>query len=264
MANQHGDFVWYELMTGDADASQEFYSGLLGWDFEGASFDEVDYRSFKSGDAQIGGMLQLTQPMVDHGARPLWVGYVRVDNVPTAVAAAKAAGAIALMEDGEVPGVGPFAMLHDAEGAMFYLIDDRSGQDSEAFATHEPRDGHCAWNELVAADPDAAKAFYGKQFGWVVAESLDMGEMGIYEILRNGQKRDFTFGAVMRRPEGMPVSMWNFYFRVPEIDAAVAYVVENGGQVINGPMEVPGGDHIINGIDPQSAMFSVIGKKGTA
>ena len=29
MANNHGDFLWYELMTSDADAAQSFYGPLL-------------------------------------------------------------------------------------------------------------------------------------------------------------------------------------------------------------------------------------------
>lgn len=259
MGNAHGDFVWYELMTSDADAAQQFYGGLISWTFEKAGMEHVDYRMFKAGDAQIGGLLQLTPEMVEHGARPCWVGYIQVDDVPAAVASAKEAGASVLMEGGEVPGVGPFAMLHDAEGAMFYVINDQSGEASEAFSTHEPRNGHCAWNELLAGDVGAATSFYGSQFGWVVAESMDMGPMGQYDMLKNGADRDFMFGGLMVRPPAMPVSMWTFYFRVPEIDAAVEYVKANGGDVINGPMEIPGGEFIINGIDPQGAMFSVIG-----
>ena len=34
MADKHGDFVWYELMTPDPDAAQKFYGGLIGWKFE--------------------------------------------------------------------------------------------------------------------------------------------------------------------------------------------------------------------------------------
>jgi predicted enzyme related to lactoylglutathione lyase len=30
---------------------------------------------------------------------------------------------------------------------------------------------------------------------------------------------------------------------------------------MNGPMEVPGGDWIINGMDPQGAAFSLVGAK---
>ena len=36
MADNQGDFVWYELMTSDADAAQAFYEPLLGWKFAGS------------------------------------------------------------------------------------------------------------------------------------------------------------------------------------------------------------------------------------
>lgn len=30
MPNQHGEFIWYELATENADAAQQFYSAILG------------------------------------------------------------------------------------------------------------------------------------------------------------------------------------------------------------------------------------------
>jgi predicted enzyme related to lactoylglutathione lyase len=38
-------------------------------------------------------------------------------------------------------------------------------------------------------------------------------------------------------------------------------VKAGGGQVLKGPMEVPGGEWIINGMDPQGAPFSLVGTK---
>jgi predicted enzyme related to lactoylglutathione lyase len=40
----------------------------------------------------------------------------------------------------------------------------------------------------------------------------------------------------------------------------VAAVKESGGKIVNGPMEVPGGDVIAQGIDPQGAMFALHAK----
>lgn len=258
MADKHGDFVWYELMTPDPDAAQKFYGGLIGWNFEEAGFNGQDYRSFNAGDAQVGGFLKLTDEMVQHGARPSWVGYVRVDNVPETVGKVRNAGGHIFMEGGEVPEVGPFAMLADPEGAPFYVIDDRSGQPSHAFAKHEPRQGCCAWNELLAEDPDAADRFYTSLFGWEKGEAMDMGEMGLYQMYTQD---DYGLGAIMKRPAEMPASFWSFYFRVPGIDAAKSFVESNGGQVVNGPMEIPGGEYILQGMDPQGAFFSIIGPK---
>ncbi|WP_254453490.1 hypothetical protein [Siccirubricoccus sp. G192] len=60
----------------------------------------------------------------------------------------------------------------------------------------------------------------------------------------------------------VPAPFWLYYFRVGDIDAAVGRVTGGGGQVLNGPMEVPGGDWIIQGMDPQGAMFALVGKRG--
>ncbi len=39
-----------------------------------------------------------------------------------------------------------------------------------------------------------------------------------------------------------------------------AFVVAGGGTIATGPREVPGGDHIIVGKDPQGAAFALVGK----
>jgi len=64
-------------------------------------------------------------------------------------------------------------------------------------------------------------------------------------------------GGMMTKPPHIPVACWNFYFNVDSIKAAVERVKSGGGQVLNGPMQVPGGGWIINGQDPQGAMFSL-------
>jgi len=51
------------------------------------------------------------------------------------------------------------------------------------------------------------------------------------------------------------------YFRVDGIERATARIAEAGGQVIHGPMEVPGGGWIVNGIDPDGAMFALTGTR---
>jgi predicted enzyme related to lactoylglutathione lyase len=65
-------------------------------------------------------------------------------------------------------------------------------------------------------------------------------------------------GGMMTRGADVPVSSWNFYFNVDSINAAVERVKSGGGKIMNGPMQVPGGDWIIQGQDPQGAMFSLV------
>lgn len=99
-----------------------------------------------------------------------------------------------------------------------------------SFAKYEPQVGHCAWNELVTEDPQAADAFYTGMFGWEKGEAMDTGEMGLYQIYTQD---DYGLGAIMKRPAEMPASAWAFYFLVPEIEAAMSQVEKSGGQVVN-------------------------------
>jgi predicted enzyme related to lactoylglutathione lyase len=54
------------------------------------------------------------------------------------------------------------------------------------------------------------------------------------------------------------MSFWNYYFQVDGIGPAMERLKAGGGTVINGPMEVPGGNWIVQGLDPQGAMFSLL------
>jgi predicted enzyme related to lactoylglutathione lyase len=257
MTNPHGDFVWYELITPDADGAQAFYGAVLGWTFAPSDQPGIDYRIASAGSEQIGGILALTAEMQGGGAQPGWLGYVAVDDLEASVEAITSAGGSLLMGPRDIPGTGRFALVSDPQGVPFYVMHDTSGQASHAFASDAPRVGHCAWNELATPDRSGAMAFYTGQFGWVKDGEMDMGAMGAYEFVRHGS----VIGAMMTKPPEMPTACWSYYFRVADIDAAAATVVAQGGQVLFGPSEVPGGDFIITGLDPQGAVFSLVGAK---
>jgi predicted enzyme related to lactoylglutathione lyase len=260
MSNKHGDFIWYELMTSDADAAQEFYGAVLGWSFNSAGQSDKDYRQFSMKGVHVGGVLPLTPEMGQGGARPCWMGYIGVEDVDRmAIAIASANGSVH-MEPQDIPGVGRFAYVADPQGALFYVmtpIPPPGGGVSQSFAATEPMVGHCAWNELASSDPAAALNFYHDLFGWEKDSEMDMGPLGKYQMLRH----DHMIGALMPKMPGMPVSMWTYYFRVPDIDAAVATINANGGQMLQEPMEIPGGDFSLNAIDPQGAAFALVGAR---
>ena len=62
----------------------------------------------------------------------------------------------------------------------------------------------------------------------------------------------------MTRSDGVPAPCWLHYFTVDAIGAAEARVKAKGGEVLNGPHEVPGGSWIIQCRDPQGAMFALV------
>jgi uncharacterized protein len=265
MTNQHGDFIWYELTTSDADAAGEFYGKVVGWTSTSSGMPGMDYRFFSSGDGSdnadgVGGYMTITPEMAEHGSRPGWVGYLAVDDVDAAVASITGAGGSLFMPATDLDGVGRMAMVADPQGAPFYVMKGASDETSHSFAATEPKVGHCAWNELSTSDPEAAKAFYGTQFGWSKDGELDMGPMGKYEFLKVSGNR-FALGAVMPKMPEMPVSMWSFYFRVPDIDAAAENVKANGGTILVEAMEIPGGEFSLNVMDPQGAAFGLVGPR---
>jgi predicted enzyme related to lactoylglutathione lyase len=110
----------------------------------------------------------------------------------------------------------------------------------------------------MGADQQAALDFYTGLFGWSLPEPMDMGVMGTYQFVAHD---GVTVGAIMPKREQAPVSAWTHYFRVADIDAARSAVEDAGGSIMTGPMEVPNGDWIIQGTDPQGAFFALVGAR---
>lgn len=259
MANPHGDFIWYELMTSDVEAAVAFYGGVLGWASQAFDPSGVGYRVFRAADAHVGGMMPLPAEAAQAGGRPGWLGYIGVDDVDAAAADIVAAGGARHVPPTDIPGVGRFALLADPQGAVFYVMRGAMEQESTAFAP--TKTGHCHWNELATSDQPAALAFYGKLFGWEKGDSMpmgEMGEMGDYQLItQHGQ----AVGGVMPRMEGGPPPMWTFYFGVEDIDIAKETATRLGATVHHGPTEVPGGAFIIVASDPQGAVFGLVGPR---
>jgi uncharacterized protein len=266
MTNKHGDFIWYELMTKDADAAGDFYGKVIGWTSTPSGQPGMDYRFFSSSDSSdpkdgVGGYMAITPEMEAGGARPAWVGYIGVDDVDACYAAITAAGGDALMPPTDLEGVGRMAMVSDPQRAPFYIMKGASDETSHSFAAFEPKVGHCAWNELASSDPEAAIGFYHAQFGWNAAGESDMGDMGAYRFLQASEER-FLVGAVYQKVEADPQSHWLFYFRVVNLDAAMATIKELGGQIFMEPVPVPEReDFSLIAYDPEGAPFGLIGPR---
>jgi predicted enzyme related to lactoylglutathione lyase len=131
--------------------------------------------------------------------------------------------------------------------------------DGDEPPTQEPmKPGHIGWHELHGGDSEKSFAFYSGLFGWTKGEALNMGPVGTYQIFSTKGQQS---GGMMKKMDQEPVAHWLYYISVDAIDAAQERVKSAGGQVIHGPMQVPGGSWIINGLDPQGAMFALVAPK---
>jgi uncharacterized protein len=253
MSDNHGKFVWYELMTTDPKSAETFYRSAVGWGAQDSGMPDMPYTLFTAGTVPVAGLMEIPQRVLDGGARPFWSGYVAVDDVDASAAAAKRDGGTIHHAPDDIPGVGRFAVIGDPDGATLCLFKAGGGAQGEPPAPGTP--GTAGWRELYAGDREALFAYYAKLFGWTKADALDMGPIGVYQLLAcNGE----TFGGMMTKPPQVPMPCWLYYFNVDAIDAAVGRVKSGGGQVLNGPMQVPGGSWIIQCLDPQNAAFCLV------
>lgn len=245
-------FVWYELMTTDLDAAAAFYRAVVGWSAEDAGQPDMRYTIMSAGDSMVAGMMTIPPEVSQAGGPPAWLGYIGTPDVDAATANVKRAGGAVHRPPDDIPGIGRFSVVADPQGAVFMLFTPEGGDPSPA-APGTP--GHVGWHELYATDWKTAFEFYAGQFGWTKDEAFDMGEMGPYQLFSAGGE---PIGGIMNRPEMVPAPAWLFYFNVDAIDTAAARVVGHGGQVLMGPMEVPGGSWIIQATDPQGAVFAMV------
>ncbi len=255
-----GSHVWYELMTPDPEGAKAFYEAVVpGWAI-GERMGDMDYRMIgRSDGGNAGGVLRLTDEMRQHGARPIWLGYIGADDVDSTVARVEAKSGKVLMPAWDIPEVGRIAMVADPQGSPFYVMkpippagDEKKA--SDVFSrTEEQRIG---WNELNTPDAAAARKFYGELFGWTSDEFMPMGELGEYRFFAH---QGSTIGALSGCVAGAPAG-WRYYIRVPSISKSAEAVKAGGGTIAMGPHEVPTGDHIIIGHDPQGAEFALAGK----
>lgn len=252
-----GRFVWFELMTSDPAAAISFYSKVVGWETESWG-PETGYTMWKvPGGLTIGGVMALQEEAKAMGARPSWLGNLCVESVDAALAALAAHGGQVYKPAFDVPGVGRVAIVGDCCGAVFALYQpEGQAPGHDGMAVH----GEVSWSELATDDPEKAMALYSAVAGWSAGDSMDMGPEGRYQMFGVSADREGTVGGMFKRPPMIPVSMWTYYIYVADLDAAIAAATANGGQVLHGPMPIPGGDRVVNLMDPQGAPFALHGK----
>ena len=243
-----GRFVWYDLMTRDAQGAVAFYGDVAGWGTQAWQNPEMPYTMWMAGEDMIGGIGPLPE---DAPAPPHWLAYVAVPDVDASAAQARELGGQVIHPPMDIPEVGRFAIIADPQGAMIALFSSAQGPMPEP----EPRPGLISWHELATSDDEAAMEFYSRLFGWETIDNMDMGPLGFYRIY--GQ-RGKQYGGMYKKPADMPVPPhWLLYIQVADLDATVEKVKARGGQLLFGPEEVPGGGRIAQCLDPQGAMFAL-------
>ena len=183
--------------------------------------------------------MRLPEDAKKMGEKPSWIGYVGVDDVDAAADRIKRLGGAVHVPPRNILDISRFSVVADPQMATLALLQwlmPRREQPAELSAP-----GHIRWHELFAADWEKAFAFYGELFGWQKANP-DSDAMGTYQLFSAGGQ---TIGGMFTKPPTVPVPFWLYYFNVGDIDAAAKRVKAGWRPGPRGPLEVPGGDWIV-------------------
>ena len=234
-----GKFVWYELVSQDAEKAQAFYGEVLGWTVRPYPMGGFDYEMIYAGDTMIGGYASPQHSA--HWERPArgdsrashWISYVSVEDVDAAAKAASTSGGKVVEAPFDAPGVGRMARIADPQGAQLFLMRSATGDAADVPVTPH---GCWLWNELHTSDPTAALSFYEKVVGFT-HRSLDMGPAGAYHIVaKGGVDRG---GVTSHLPNGARPH-WLPYVSVDDVDAAFGRARKLGAKIPMPPESVPG------------------------
>jgi predicted enzyme related to lactoylglutathione lyase len=255
MGKSDGRFVWYELLTTDIETAKTFYSSVVGWGTADVSMPGSAYTLFTAGGATVAGLAKLQPDAQKAGVPPQWMGFVEVGDVDAAARRVKKLGGTVQVPPIDVPNVSRFSVIGDPQMATLALITGRGAGQEQPAQPDAP--GHVVWRELIAADWEKAFIFYNKLLGWQKA-SATPSPMGSYQEFSIGAE---TAGGMFSRLDSMGFSVWLYYFSVSDIEAAAKQVAACGGNIIYGPLTVPGAARIIQCQDPQGAIFGLMDRR---
>jgi predicted enzyme related to lactoylglutathione lyase len=256
-AMQTGQFFWYDVMTTDVAAAAKFYGAVIGWGTQDApnGYTLFTVKAPDGTDRGVAGLMAI--PPHAQGMPPCWMGYVWADDVDAVCAKLQDLGGTVHRGPMDVEGIIRFAVVGDPQGAGFLIAKGMSPDSQAPLALNTP--GDIGWRELYAGEWQAAFAFYEKLFGWTKADAVDMGPMGTYQLFKTGG--EYAAGGMMTKPPQVPMPNWGYYINVDAAGAAAERVKAAGGQVLNGPMEVPGPMWIVQALDPLGAYFAMVSSK---
>jgi predicted enzyme related to lactoylglutathione lyase len=120
--------------------------------------------------------------------------------------------------------------------------------------------GMFVWRELMTADPERARGFYGELFGWTW-HGEPMGPAGTYWLASAGGRQ---VAGVTGKPPGVEMpSAWSSYVLVDDVDAAADRCRAAGGRVLRAPADIPNVGRFAVLADPWGAVLQPFRPSGS-
>ena len=239
---------WTDVSSPDVAGSRSFYESVLGWSFQESGDEYGGYVLALADGKPVAGIAPLQGDQV----RPAWTLYLASDDADATAAAVSEAGGTVMVPPMDVGPLGRMLIASDPAGGVFGAWS--AGEHIGAGLVNEP--GAMGWEDLRSTDPDAARAFYGKVFGYDF-QALEAAGPDYTTFHLAGDPAPLGgMGGMFGAPEGTP-SHWLVYFGAPDVDAATASVASSGGQVLAPGFDTPYG-RMSAVVDPVGAVFWLV------
>ena len=243
-----GEVSWLDLWTSDVAGSRGFYCSLFDWEAQQPSEVFGGYWMFTRAGAPIAGGMG---DMGDDAADDTWKIYLATPDLAASVARAEERGADVLSPPTPVADMGHQAVLRDPTGATLGLWEPGTFQGFSVLGEH----GAPCWFELHARDYATAVAFYRDVFHLEATTLSADGDLRYTTLSADGHDVAGVLDAATRL--GDASSKWVVYWRVDDVDLALARVIQLGGAVRHAASDSPYG-RVATATDPAGAEFNLL------
>ncbi len=111
--------------------------------------------------------------------------------------------------------------------------------------------------ELASNDAEKSVDFFKKVFGW----EFEYDEIiGLYEIPAKGNPNGFVGGGIFTLKRAK-LPFLTIYIKVNDLENKMRLIEENGGLIVDKPLELPTGSKVCLFNDPSGVTFAMIQKK---
>jgi predicted enzyme related to lactoylglutathione lyase len=242
-----GNFCWFELVTSDQNAAKDFYAKVFGWKAEDSPMGPDAFYTILNVDGKnVGALYGMDPEQKKRGVPPHWNLYISVASADDMTKKAESLGAKIIMAPFDVMDFGRMSVIQDPTGGMFCTWEAKKHTGAGLYGEI----GTFCWTELYTNDPNKAKDFYTKLFGW------EIGGDPNYTEWKNAGK---SIGGMMKiqKEWGEVPPHWMSYVLVKNCDETSAKITSLGGKLYVGPQDIENVGRFAVGDDPQGAGFAI-------
>lgn len=222
----YGAPCWVSLTSRDIQATEEFYTAVLGWRWRPGKLGDP-FRIALADDVPVAGIAAVAAMWQMAVA---WTPYFAVRSADEAVSRAQERGGTAAVGPISLP-PGRAALLADRDGATFGIWAGELFTDWDAWRTSRP-----AFIRLHTRDAFDAAIFYGEIFDWGSGEGCcEVGYEGDEVVLRNQGDvvARIESGALGAAPDPSLRPHWQIHFAVRDVGACARAAERHGGSVLS-------------------------------